>query len=125
VIVRIIISRLATTLFVIGVAAGQQVALAGWAATDLVDCHLPDASRKNITYAACRKETGLVVGPARSAPVASQAPTLPSPPAATLQPLPSVADPAFRLRQLEDIYHQRLITPDEYQAKRKAILDSM
>ncbi len=37
----------------------------------------------------------------------------------------SGTDPSVRLKLLEDAYRQNLLTPSEYQAKRKAILDAM
>jgi hypothetical protein len=40
-------------------------------------------------------------------------------------PPASPKEPSARLKQLEDAYRQNLLTPAEYQAKRKAILDSM
>jgi hypothetical protein len=40
-------------------------------------------------------------------------------------PPASAKEPSARLKQLEDAYRQNLLTPAEYQAKRKAILDSM
>ncbi len=40
-------------------------------------------------------------------------------------PPASAKEPSARLKQLEDAYRQNLLTPGEYQAKRKAILDSM
>jgi hypothetical protein len=63
-------------------------------------------------------------------------PIPPNAPAATLSssatpinavsaPPASAKEPSARLKQLEDAYRQNLLTPAEYQAKRKAILDSM
>jgi Short C-terminal domain len=71
-----------------------------------------------------------VVGPppARYMPPPSYAPpvtfpsTSPPPPAA---PPSGPSDPAEALRQLDDLRAKNLITDEEYQAKRKAILDRL
>jgi hypothetical protein len=61
-------------------------------------------------------------------PPNAPAPTLASgatPVNAVSGPPASAKEPSARLKQLEDAYRQNLLTPAEYQAKRKAILDSM
>jgi Short C-terminal domain len=66
--------------------------------------------------------------PARYMPPPSYAPpvtfpsTSPPPPAA---PPSGPSDPAEALRQLDDLRAKNLITDEEYQAKRKAILDRL
>jgi Short C-terminal domain len=55
-------------------------------------------------------------------PVTFPSTSTPPPPAA---PPSAPADPAEALRQLDDLRAKNLITDEEYQAKRKAILDQM
>jgi hypothetical protein len=68
-----------------------------------------------------------------SAPVATTVPVAPKPvsassPAAAspaAAPAPASASPEERLRALKQLLDQKLITPDEYETRRKAILNSL
>jgi hypothetical protein len=62
--------------------------------------------------------------PPANAPAPAPAPSA-TPITAVSGPPVSAKEPSARLKQLEDAYRQNLLTPAEYQAKRKAILDSM
>jgi uncharacterized RDD family membrane protein YckC len=59
--------------------------------------------------------------PAFAPPVAF--PSAPTPPSAA--PTSGATDPAEALRQLDDLHAKNLVTDEEYQAKRKAILDRL
>jgi hypothetical protein len=59
--------------------------------------------------------------PAVAAPVVP----LPAPTAAAPAAAPEQRNPADRLRMLRDLLDQKLITPSEYEKRRKAILDSI
>ena len=62
--------------------------------------------------------------PPANAPAPAPAPSA-TPITAVSGPPAGAEEPGARLKQLEDAYRQNLLTQAEYQAKRKAILDSM
>jgi uncharacterized RDD family membrane protein YckC len=65
---------------------------------------------------------GVTPPPAFAPPVTLPGPAT-SPPAAA--PKPPTADPTEALRRLNDLRQQNLITEEEYQEKRKAVLDEL
>ena len=80
---------------------------------------------QNNTIAWQLKEIIYPAGHAAEQPKAEASPPPRPAPAATSIAPSSSSDAAKRLDQLQRLYDQKLVTPEEYAAKRKAILDSL
>jgi hypothetical protein len=69
--------------------------------------------------------SALPQAPASSPQAAPVPASVTAPTKALSGPADVVKEPSVRLKQLEDAYRQNLMTEQEYQAKRKAILEAM
>jgi hypothetical protein len=69
--------------------------------------------------------TSLTTPPLASPPATSSVPPTKSTKSSTVTPPSTSGSPAERLQALKDLLDRKLITPSEYETKRKAIIDAM
>lgn len=83
--------------------------------------HLKDSADLEISLSVCKSRGGI---PENQPALASPPPT-PAPTAAQNKPTPVPSSAADRLAALKDLLDRKLISPSEYESKRKAILDAL